>query len=73
LVKQRTIADWAAIACQPDAGALLSTHKERNPEIPTVVKVKGNPFGDAATIGVIKKSSDHKREERQHIEGCNPG
>jgi hypothetical protein len=35
--------------------------------------MKENALRDAAMDSVVRINSDYKRDERQHVEGCNPG
>jgi hypothetical protein len=50
-----------------------STYGKKRTEILTVVRMKENALRDAETDGVVGTNSDYERDERQHVEGCNPG
>jgi hypothetical protein len=50
-----------------------ATYGKKRTEILTVVRMKENALRDAATGRVVRTNSDYKRDERQHVEGCNPG
>ena len=63
----------AAILVLSTRRRMPATYGKKRTEILTVVRMKEDALRDAATRRVVRTNSDYKRDERQHVEGCNPG